>query len=129
MFAASTTSLHILTTKKRHCFALVAALAKKATGGIPAFPPVKGKTQGKSNAGTGFSGGSGGGGGGGGGGGSDSGQANNPPPSGGNNNNSGNGGNPGDQASGGYGSGNSGGNAGSNQALPHLHLQAQAKRK
>jgi hypothetical protein len=81
-------------------------------GGIPAFPPVKGKTRGKSNAGTGFSGGSGGGGGGGGGG-SDSGQANNPPPSGGNNNNSGNGGNPGDQASGGYGSGNSGGNAGS----------------
>jgi hypothetical protein len=80
-------------------------------GGIPAFPPVKGKTRGKSNAGTGFSGGSGGGGGGGGGG-SDSGQANNPPPSGGNNNNSG-GGNPGDQASGGYGSGNSGGNAGS----------------
>jgi hypothetical protein len=81
-------------------------------GGIPAFPPVKGKTRGKSNAGTGFSGGSGGGGGNGGGGGSDSGQANNPPPSGGNNNNSG-GGNPGDQASGGYGSGNSGGNAGS----------------
>jgi hypothetical protein len=30
-------------------------------GGIPAFPPVKGKTRGKSNAGTGFSGGSGGG--------------------------------------------------------------------
>ena len=80
-------------------------------GGIPAFPPVKGKTQGRSNAGTGFSGGSSGGGGGGGG--SDSGQANNPPPSGGNNNNSGGGGNPGDQASGGYGSGNSGGNAGS----------------
>jgi hypothetical protein len=86
---------------------------EKVHGGIPAFPPVKGKTRGKSNAGTGFSGGSGGGGGGGGGGGSDSGQANNPPPSGGNNNNSGNGGNPGDQASGGYGSGNSGGNAGS----------------
>jgi hypothetical protein len=85
---------------------------EKVHGGIPAFPPVKGKTRGKSNAGTGFSGGSGGGGGGGGGGGSDSGQANNPPPSGGNNNNSG-GGNPGDQASGGYGSGNSGGNAGS----------------
>jgi hypothetical protein len=107
---------------------------EKVHGGIPAFPPVKGKTQGKSNAGTGFSGGSsggssnnnnepnrppvgtgnGGGGGGsgngGGGGGSDSGQANNPPPSGGNNNNSGN---PGDQASGGYGSGNSGGNANS----------------
>jgi hypothetical protein len=85
---------------------------EKVHGGIPAFRPVKGKTQGRSNAGTGFSGGSGGGGGGGGGGGSDSGQANNPPPSGGNNNNSG-GGNPGDQASGGYGSGNSGGNAGS----------------
>jgi hypothetical protein len=31
-------------------------------GGIPAFPPVKGKTRGKSNAGTGFSGGSSGGG-------------------------------------------------------------------
>jgi hypothetical protein len=30
-------------------------------GGIPAFPPVRGKTQGRSNAGTGFSGGSGGG--------------------------------------------------------------------
>jgi hypothetical protein len=60
--------------------------------GIPAFPPVRGRTQGRSNTGTGFSGGSGsgGGGGGGGGGGSDSGQANNPPPSGGNNNNSGN---------------------------------------
>jgi hypothetical protein len=85
---------------------------EKVHGGIPAFRPVRGKTQGRSNAGTGFSGGSGGGGGGGGGGGSDSGQANNPPPSGGNNNNSG-GGNPGDQASGGYGSGNSGGNAGS----------------
>jgi hypothetical protein len=54
------------------------------------FAPVRGRTQGRSNTGTGFSGGSSGGGGGGGGGGSDSGQANNPPPSGGNNNNSGN---------------------------------------
>ena len=67
-------------------------------GGIPAFPPVKGKTQGKSNAGTGFSGGSGGG--------SSSSSSNN-------NSSSSSGGNPGDQASGGYGNGNSGGNAGS----------------
>jgi hypothetical protein len=34
---------------------------EKVHGGIPAFPPVRGKTQGRSNAGTGFSGGSGGG--------------------------------------------------------------------
>jgi hypothetical protein len=89
-----------LVQKQPHLLAYItpaeAALLKKNGGtgemvnGIPAFRPVKGKTQGRSNAGTGFSGGSGGGGGGGGGGGSDSGQANNPPPSGGNNNNSGN---------------------------------------
>jgi hypothetical protein len=58
--------------------------------GIPAFPPVKGKTRGKSNKGTGFSGGSSGGG-----------------------SSSGGSSNPGDIAGGGYGSGNSGGNAGS----------------
>jgi hypothetical protein len=114
MFAASTTSLHILTTKKRHCFALVAARAKKFTVGFLRFVrsggrPKEGQmqvlgflvaaavvagavaavavlTRGRQII---------------------------PPPSGGNNNNSGNGGNPGDQASGGYGSGNSGGNAGS----------------
>jgi hypothetical protein len=58
--------------------------------GIPAFPPVRGRTQGRSNTGTGFSGGSSGGG-----------------------SSSGGRSNPGDIAGGGYGSGNSGGNAGS----------------
>jgi hypothetical protein len=58
--------------------------------GIPAFPPVRGRTQGRSNTGTGFSGGSSGGG-----------------------SSSGGSSNPGDIAGGGYGSGNSGGNAGS----------------
>jgi hypothetical protein len=58
--------------------------------GIPAFPPVRGRTQGRSNRGTGFSGGSSGGG-----------------------SSSGGSSNPGDIAGGGYGSGNSGGNAGS----------------
>ena len=62
--------------------------------GIPAFPPVSGRTQGRSNTGTGFSGGSRGGG-------SSSGGS------------SGGRSNPGDIAGGGYGSGNSGGNAGS----------------
>jgi hypothetical protein len=62
--------------------------------GIPAFPPVSGRTRGRSNEGTGFSGGSRGGG-------SSSGGS------------SGGRSNPGDIAGGGYGSGNSGGNAGS----------------
>jgi hypothetical protein len=89
-----------LVQKQPHLLAYItpaeASLLKENGGtgemvnGIPAFRPVRGRTQGRSNTGTGFSGGSSGGGGGGGGGGSDSGQANNPPPSGGNNNNSGN---------------------------------------
>jgi hypothetical protein len=69
-----------LVQKQPHLLAYItpaeAALLKENGGtgemvnGIPAFRPVRGKTQGRSNTGTGFSGGSSGGGGGGGGGGS-----------------------------------------------------------